>query len=128
MTTKILIKAGSVTLEATLNDSETAAAVAAALPVSVHMTRCGEEYYGDMGELLGAGEAHDAREEMAVGEIAYWPPGNALCIFFGPTPASRGDEPRAASPVNPIGTVDGDATALKSLGGQVFMAFEAAES
>jgi hypothetical protein len=128
MTTRILIKAGNFALDAELNESETAAAVAARLPVSVIMTRWGEEYYGDMGEPLGAGESHDAREEMAVGEIAYWPPGNALCIFFGPTPASTSDEPRAASPVNPIGRIDGDATALKALGGQAVVVFEAAES
>jgi hypothetical protein len=128
MTLKIHIITEGVRLDAELNDSETAAAVAARLPVSVHMTRWGEEYYGDMGELLGAGEAHDARDEMAVGEIAYWPPGNALCLFFGPTPASTGGEPRAASAVNPIGMVEGDATALSALGGQVFMTFEAAES
>jgi hypothetical protein len=53
---------------------------------------------------------------MAVGEIAYWPPGSAFCIFFGPTPASEGnvpgggDAPRAASDVNPLGRVEGDAT------------------
>jgi len=128
MTSKILIKAGSFTLNAVLNDTETAEAVTARLPVNVLMTRWGDEYYGDMGEALGAGEAHDAREEMAVGEIAFWPPGNALCIFFGPTPASRGDEPRAASPVNPIGTVDGNATVLKALGRQAVVVFESAES
>jgi hypothetical protein len=52
---------------------------------------------------------------MAVGEIAYWPPGSAFCIFFGPTPASEGSEPRAASPVNPAGQIEGDATAFSSV-------------
>ena len=53
---------------------------------------------------------------MKVGELALWPPGNALCIFFGPTPASSGREPRAASPVNPIGRLIDDAAPLKALG------------
>ena len=47
-----------------------------------------------------------------MGEIAYWPPGKAFCIFFGPTPASSGEAPRAASPVNPLGRISGDAKAL----------------
>ncbi len=57
----------------------------------------------------------DARVEMKVGELAYWAPGSAFCIFFGRTPVSEGSEPRAASPVNPLGEVDGDATAFKSV-------------
>ena len=60
---------------------------------------------------------------MEVGEVAYWPPGQALCIFFGPTPASVGDEPRAASPVNPLGSIDGERSqviaALAALPGNV---------
>ncbi|MCJ7677601.1 MAG: hypothetical protein MUO35_07770, partial [Anaerolineales bacterium] len=57
----------------------------------------------------------DARAEMQVGELAYWPPGSAFCIFFGPTPVSRGQAPRAASNVNPLGIVDGDAAAFKAV-------------
>ena len=68
---------------------------------------------------LDIGQSADAREEMAVGELAYWPPGNALCIFFGPTPVSEGSQPRAASPVNPVGMLSGDVAALKSLGPSV---------
>ena len=52
---------------------------------------------------------------MEIGELGYWPPGKAFCIFFGPTPASTGNEPRAASPVNPIGQVAGDVSALTSV-------------
>jgi len=47
---------------------------------------------------------------VEVGEIAFWPPGNAFCIFWGPTPASSGSQPMAASPVNVLGKIDGDAT------------------
>jgi len=56
-----------------------------------------------------------ARSDMAVGEIAYWPSGSAFCIFFGPTPASSGNQPRAASPVNPIGNITGDSTQLRTV-------------
>jgi len=57
-------------------------------------------------------EAADAKSEMAVGELAYWPPGTAFCIFFGPTSASFGDVPRAVSPVNPIGHISEDCSEL----------------
>ncbi|OQA88196.1 MAG: hypothetical protein BWY28_01590 [bacterium ADurb.Bin236] len=55
----------------------------------------------------------DAREVVESGELGYWPPGNAFCVFFGLTPASRGGEIRAASPVNPVGRVSGDAKIFK---------------
>ena len=49
---------------------------------------------------------------MAIGELAYWPPGNAFCIFFGPTPVSCGNEPRAANPCNPLGQILDDIAPL----------------
>ena len=63
---------------------------------------------------LHVDQAADAREEMAVGELGFWPVGDAFCIFFGPTPVSRAGEPRAYSPVNPFGMVVGDATVLRA--------------
>nr|NIN63778.1 hypothetical protein [Anaerolineae bacterium] len=62
-----------------------------------------------------AGEEPDARAEMEVGELAYWPPGNAFCIFFGPTPVSVDERPRAASPANILGRVLGDATLFRGV-------------
>jgi hypothetical protein len=50
-----------------------------------------------------------------VGELGYWPPGSAFCIFFGPTPASVDDQPQAASPVNVLGRIEGDAAAFRSV-------------
>ena len=60
-------------------------------------------------------KAEDAREVVELGDLAYWPPGSAFCIFFGRTPASRGDEIRPASPVNVFGRVLGDPTVFKSV-------------
>jgi hypothetical protein len=77
------------------------------------MQRWGDEYYGDCG--IQVKRAEDARAEMEVGELAIWPDGNALCIFFGPTPASLDEKPRAISPVNPIGKAEGDVSLLKDL-------------
>ena len=62
---------------------------------------------------------------MSVGELAYWHPGTALCIFFGRTPASVGDEPRAASAVDPIGQVSDGVEQLKGLGQSVSVTVEA---
>ena len=50
-----------------------------------------------------------------MGDVGYWPPGQALCLFFGPTPASRGDEIRPASAVNVLGKLEGHPTVLKQV-------------
>ena len=110
---RIIITAGSVTAEAELNDSKTASALWDALPIRARANTWGDEIY--FGIPVHVDEAPDARAEVAVGEIGYWPPGHAFCIFFGPTPASRGPEPRAASAVNPLGRIIGDAKAFKSV-------------
>lgn len=123
----IIVKLGKLQLTGQLNDSPTAKAIAAQLPLTIRMSRWGEEYYGSLPRNPDIGQAADAREVMAVGELAYWPPGNALCIFFGPTPASEGGEPRAASPVNPVGMLCGDVAALKVLGGTVEVTVKRAE-
>jgi len=106
--TRIKITAGKVSLEAELNDSATAKKVVAALPITGRASRWGDEIYFSI--PVADEEAAGARADMAVGEIAFWPPGSAFCIFWGPTPASDGKEPRAASPVNPLGKIVGDAT------------------
>ncbi|MFC1764757.1 cyclophilin-like fold protein [Planctomycetota bacterium] len=103
---KILIKTNSVVKEATLDDSETASAIWEALPIEGAVNRWGDEIYFDI--PINVGPAPDARAEMEVGAIAYWPPGTAFCIFWGPTPASQGSEPCAASPVNVFGRVEDD--------------------
>jgi hypothetical protein len=107
---RIRITAGSVTAEAELNDSPTAQAIWEALPITARGNRWGKEIYFSI--PVRQDQAEDARADMAVGELGYWPPGTAFCIFFGRTPASIDDKPRAASPVNPIGQIVGDATAF----------------
>jgi hypothetical protein len=104
---RIRIRAGDVECDAELNDSDTARRIADALPIEGDARRWGEEIYFEI--AVEADEAEDAREEMEVGELAFWPPGNAFCIFFGRTPASTGERPRAASNVNPVGRVVSDA-------------------
>ncbi len=108
---KIKITSGDITAFAELNDSPTARAIWDALPIAARANRWGDEIYFAI-PVKRAPES-DAREVVQVGELGYWSPGHAFCIFFGPTPASRGGEIRAASAVNIIGQVDGDARVFK---------------
>ncbi len=112
MARSIRITAGQVVATAELNDSKTAAAIWEALPIEAKADTWGDEIY--FGIPVRA-EADAAKEVVALGDLAFWPPGHAFCIFFGPTPASRGDEIRPASPVNVVGRVHGDATVFKKV-------------
>ncbi len=109
----ILIRAGGVTVTAALNDSPTAGAVWDALPVTGRVQSWGDEIYFPI--PVDAAEAPDAAETVDKGAVAYWPPGSALCLFWGPTPMSRGDEIRPASAVNVIGAIVGDPALLAAV-------------
>ena len=109
---KIRITAAKTTCEATLNESATATAIWDALPIEGRGNTWGDEIYFTI-PVQRAPES--AREVVEMGDLAYWPPGSAFCIFFGPTPASRGGEIRAASPVNVFGRVDGDPSIFKTV-------------
>ncbi len=110
---RIRIRAGDVTVGAALNDSTTADAVWDALPITGRVQTWGDEIYFPI--PVDAEEAPDAAETVDKGAVAYWPPGSALCLFWGPTPMSRGDEIRPASAVNVIGAIDGDPTLLAAI-------------
>lgn len=97
--------------EWTDENPETRAAIDAALPIEGEATRWGDELYFRTG--IDA-PAEEAREAVPVGAIAYWPQGNAICLFWGPTPASEGERPRAAAPVNVVARVP-DPSALEGL-------------
>jgi hypothetical protein len=107
----IILEEGSV--EAVLDDSPTAEAIQAALPLEGSVSRWGDEIY--FGIPVTIEEASNARQDMAVGELGYWPTGSAFCIFWGPTPASAGDLPRAYSNVNPFGKLERSADTFKTL-------------
>ena len=113
MGNRITITAGTVSLEAELNESATARMIWDALPITGEANTWGDEVYFAI--PVRAERAPDARADVEVGELGYWPVGRAFCIFFGPTPASAGQKPRAASPVNIVGRVLGDATALRTV-------------
>lgn len=103
---KIRIDAGGAVTTATLLDNDTADAIWQALPITSESSRWGDEIYFEIPVRLA--QARDARDVLEAGEVGYWPVGHAFCIFWGPTPASRGDEVRAYSPVNVFGRLEGD--------------------
>jgi hypothetical protein len=103
--TSIRIKAGGIEFEGVLNDTNTARAVADALPIEATAQRWGGEIYFPI--HVRAELEEDARDVLQPGELGYWPVGTAFCIFFGPTPASDADEIRAASDVNVLGKLSG---------------------
>ena len=113
MEKKIKIKAGGIEAEAVLNDSPTAQKIWEALPIEARGNTWGDEIYFAIPVKSSLGK--DARELVEVGDLGYWPSGSAFCIFFGPTPVSRGNEVRPASAVNVIGRVTGDAKIFKKV-------------
>ena len=126
MSHRIAIAAGPITLEAELNDSPTAQMIWEALPIAGRANTWGEEIYFRI--PVQTEGAVEARADVEVGELGYWPVGEAFCIFFGPTPASTGDKPRAASPVNIVGRVLGDAKRFRQVPVDATVLLEQGES
>ena len=112
MAEDIRITVGGLEVNASLNDTETAKAIAAALPISASANTWGDEIYFGIPVDTGL---EDGQEVVELGDLGYWPPGRAFCIFFGRTPASQGDEIRPASAVTVIGRVAGDPTLFKQV-------------
>jgi len=111
---KIRIRAGTIEAEAELNDTRTAQAIWEALPVKGRVNLWGDEIYFSIPLNL---KLEAGQELVNIGELGYWPDGNAFCIFFGPTPVSQGAEIRPASPVTVFGKLIGDTTVFKKVAG-----------
>jgi len=109
---RIRITAGDVSTTAVLNETQTATAIWDALPIEARANTWGHEIYFGIPVHL---KEEDAQEVVDAGDLGYWPPGHAFCVFFGPTPASLGDEIRPASPVNVFGRVEGDPTVFNAV-------------
>ncbi len=103
---RMQIVADGVTVVAALNDSAAADAVWEALPLSGDAELWGDELYFSIPVQVEEGD--DAQETVEKGDVAFWAPGSALCLFWGPTPMSRGDEIRPASAVSVVGRIEGD--------------------
>jgi len=89
---------------------KTAQSIWDALPIEAKANRWGEEIYFEIPVKI---REENSQQDVEIGDLAYWPPGNAFCIFFGRTPVSKGDKPRAYSPVNVFGRILGDAKVFK---------------
>jgi len=110
---KIKIIIGKITLDAELNNTPAAEKVAEVLPFKTSFNTWGDEIYFTIPVEANLDES--AREEVEIGDLGYWPMGQAFCIFFGPTPMSTQAKIIPASAVNIIGRVMGDATRLKEV-------------
>ena len=108
----VRITADGVEVTAELHDTPTADLVWDALPITASGSTWGDEIYF---RTPVSAEEQDAVPTVEMGAVAYWPPGQAICLFFGPTPMSVGDEIRPASPVNVFGRIEGDPTVLKAV-------------
>lgn len=121
---KIKIASESAEALAELKNTKTASAIIKALPFESIAHRWGEEIYFDIPLEL---ELESGKEVLDVGDIAYWPPGKSMCIFFGPTPLSKGNEIRAYSAVSVFGKVKGDANIFRAVGEGEQIRVEAAD-
>src|SRR5215211_5324285 len=110
---RIAIRIGTLSMEAALNDTPTAQKIAAALPLRTSFNTWGDEIYFAI--PVNADLDDSAQEVVEVGDLGYWPPGKAWCIFFGQTSVSQPGKIMPASAVNVIGEILGDATQFKTV-------------
>ncbi len=105
MARHLVIRGEEAGLEVELGDGPTAEEIWEWLPFEGRASLWGDEIYFEIPVSM---EFEDvARETVEVGDVCYWPQGEALCVFFGPTPASTDEKPRAASPVTVVGRISG---------------------
>ena len=124
MSRKICIRAGSVEMDAELNDCAAAGLIRDALPITGRANRWGEEIYFS---IPVSATPENPTTDVDVGTLAYWGPGKAFCIFFGRTPASSSDKPVPASEVEIVGKTLGDATEFTGVGDGEEVVITAAE-
>ncbi len=112
---KVKIKVGKVEVTAELNESiapKTVEAIKKALPIKSKANRWGDEVYFHTNVNVSVEE--NSKKVVEVGDVAYWIPGKAICLFFGKTPISD-DKIRPASAVNVIGKILDDPTVLREV-------------
>ncbi len=115
MSEKIRIAVHNIRVDAELFDTSCAKAISEALPIVTCPNEWGDEFYFEIAVKMPLDGT--ATTKVKAGDIGYWPPGNALAIFFGPTPMSSGPDPVPASAVNLVGKINGDPTVLKKAQG-----------
>lgn len=112
MDRKINIRFDSIAVTAILNTSNTSNLIWKNLPISSSVNTWGDEIYFT---IPVSDEQRGSQEIVDLGDVGFWPPGNAFCLFFGQTPLSSEGNIKPASPVNVIGKLEGDINVLKSI-------------
>lgn len=123
---KIMIEVENISMEAELLDTPTAKKISEILPLEGSANVWGDEIYFDI--PLTIGQEPGASQDVEVGDLGYWPAGPAFCIFFGPTPVSTSDQPRAYSPVNVFGRVLGNPQLFKGVANGAIIKITATEA
>lgn len=123
MPTQITIRGRDAAITIELNDSATAAQLLEQLPFDGRAQIWGDEIY--FASPVQAEAGPDDAAMVEVGEVAYWPPGKAICLFFGPTPASTDERPVAASPVTVVGRIVGGLEDCRRVGAGENLTIEA---
>jgi len=123
---KIMIEVENISMEAELLNTPTALKINDALPLEGSVNVWGDEIYFDI--PLSIDQEPGASQDVEVGDLGYWPAGPAFCIFFGPTPVSSGDQPRAYSPVNVFGRVLGNPQLFKGVANGAIIKITAIEA
>tara|TARA_Y100000817_G_scaffold255679_1_gene208850 strand:+ start:242 stop:616 length:375 start_codon:yes stop_codon:yes gene_type:complete len=108
----INIKFDNSSFEGVLNDSNTSNLIWDSLPINSSVSTWGDEIYFS---IPVSDDEDNSKEVVELGDLGYWPPGNAFCIFFGLTPASSEGEIRPASAVNILGNIVGELDSLKQV-------------
>lgn len=119
---KIIIKTTNVKIEAELFNNETANRISKILPIKGTVNTWGDEIYFEI--PLHVDLDNSAKEIVEKGDLGFWPSGNCFCIFFGKTPASKGNEIKPASAVNVFGRINGNLGALKTIKNGEIIAIE----
>ena len=119
---KIKITIGGIQLIAELKPNRTAQAIVDALPISAPVNQWGEEFYCKIPGVKDYRET--AKNQVKVGDVAFWGNGEMLAVFFGRTPMSLGEDPVPADRVNVIGKIEGDAKVLHQAVGATTMQVE----
>ena len=100
-------------MSAALEDTPTARALIAALPVKSSASIWGEEVYFEV--PVAAKLETDAQQIVEPGTVCFWTEGGALALPFGRTPISEDARPKLVSRCNVLGRIEGDSRALASV-------------
>jgi hypothetical protein len=119
---RIKMTIGGIQVFAQLKPNRTAQAIVEALPISAPVNQWGDEFYCKVPGVKDFRET--AKNQVKVGDVAFWGMGEMLAVFFGRTPMSLGEDPVPADRVNVIGKIEGDAKILQQAVGATTMHVE----